>query len=112
MGMHKRLSPEEKAARGMFLCLGELATVTGIGQNRMRAIAKEPGFPMYQKKVTLVDFQSWYRRQIGVVVEISTYPQSGEHHQSPVAGMSDEQSPTHDSPRVARLSPKRRTAQV
>jgi hypothetical protein len=60
----KRLTPREKAKRGMFLSLRELAVVTGRPRNAVREIAKMPGFPLFHRRVTYADFQAWYRKRL------------------------------------------------
>jgi len=97
MKLGTRLLPEVKAKRGMFLSLRELSQVTGISINRLCCIAKRQGFPLFEKKITLPDFQIWYRREIGLVQEIQSPSQDGEYLQPVAVGRFDEPSPRHDS---------------
>ncbi len=55
----KRLSTWEKAQKGMFLSMRELAEVTGFGENRMNEFKKRPGFPLFEGRTTLAKFQEW-----------------------------------------------------
>jgi hypothetical protein len=50
-----------------FLSLRQLAKITGMSSHRLGRIAKQPGFPLWEGKVTLPDFQVWYRRKIGLI---------------------------------------------
>ena len=48
----------------MFLNLREMAEVTGFSRSRMLAIVKRDGFPLFEGKITLQDFQAWYPTQL------------------------------------------------
>lgn len=64
--MITKLTPQEKADRGMFMNIFELAEVVGIERHRMARIVKQPGFPIFEGKVMHADFLTWYRRVVGI----------------------------------------------
>jgi hypothetical protein len=55
----KRLNAKQKAAMDMFLSMRELATVTGFGENKLNALKKKSGFPLFEGKTTLSKFREW-----------------------------------------------------
>ena len=71
-----QLSPKEKAAAGMFMTLRELAEVTGFPENRMGLISKQPGFPLFERKVRHADFEAWYRTQLPAPTAAEAAPQN------------------------------------
>jgi len=86
-----------RAEAGLFLSLTELSAATGIGQNRMRRIAKQPGFPLFEKKVRLVDFEHWYRQKIGLVMPVTSNVELPKEASESTDGLA----------RIRRLAPRR-----
>ena len=58
------MTAKEKADAGMFLSIRELSKVIGISYRPLSRISKQRGFPMLSGKVTLPDFQAWYRQKV------------------------------------------------
>jgi hypothetical protein len=100
-----KLSPQEKAERGMFLSLRELAPLIGFARKVTSDISKKPGFPILAGKGRYQEFLSWYRRQ---AMGTESRPQADEGHQSPGADMSDVPLRSNGSRQVLRSVPARR----
>lgn len=65
--IRRRMPLREKVLLGHFLSLSELARVRGVSTKKLSAYAQDRernGFPIWDKKVRLADFDAWYRRQI------------------------------------------------
>lgn len=68
---HKqRLTARQKADLGMYLSMRELAEVTGFSEHKMNAFKKMDGFPLFEKKATLQDFNPWAASNFRPAAEI------------------------------------------
>jgi hypothetical protein len=82
----KRVPLAEKIKWGHFLSLTELSKVRGMSIKKLSALAQNResnGFPLFDKKIRLSDFDAWYHRQISF--EISA-PQDTEPFRQSGAG--------------------------
>jgi hypothetical protein len=55
----KSLTARQKADQGMFLSMRELSELTGFGENKLNAMKRRSGFPLFENKTTLAKFQEW-----------------------------------------------------
>ena len=62
----KRMPLAEKIKLGHFLSLNELSQARGMSTKKLSAFVqdRESGFPLFDGKVRLCDFDAWYRRLI------------------------------------------------
>ena len=83
-----------------FLSLTELSQVTRLSLKKLSAYANDRahnGFPLFEKKVTLRDFDAWYHRLISF--EISVPADNESCHQSGASPLRLDASRPHVQPR-------------
>ena len=84
----KRMPLAEKIALGHFLSLTELSKARGISIKKLSTYKKEESnFPLFDGKVRLSDFDSWYRSliQFAPLTEISAVSDKQPSYQSGVS---------------------------
>jgi hypothetical protein len=74
-----KMTAQQRADRGMFLSIRELAEVTGFGENKLHQLKKQSGFPLFEGKTTLSKFQEWAFMRARPAAEILPDSHTSEH---------------------------------